>query len=195
MRFILILLAVTAALCVNGQNQFEWDGVYALQLSDFQSSATELGNESMLSVNTGGHIGFSFYMSNAEFMFTKNFNPKVTCTFNRNAASIVAPDSASALKLVNLARYDFDLAELYARKFRKELYLNKGAFSSASFFQPIFDKIQKEYQERHIQASKEARLGFNEEKLKELHAQVITEIAELSDFCKTCKPSKRKKGK
>lgn len=186
--FVILSIGITKA-----QNIIDWDGVYEIQLSDFQSPSTEIGNESMISVNTGGHIDFSFYMSNAEFMFTKNFNPKVGCTFKRDAAVLVAPDSTFAMKLVDFARYEFDLAELYARKFRQQLYLSKGVFSNVSFFQPIFDKIQKEYLERHIQASKETRIGTHTEKVDEFRKQVKIEIAELADFCKTCKPPKRKK--
>jgi hypothetical protein len=175
------------------QNTIDWDGAYEIQLSDFQSPSTEIGNESIISLNTDSHVDFSFYMSNAEFMFTKNFNPKVGCTFKRDASALVAPDSVYATKLVNFARYGFDLAELYARKFRQQLYLNKGVFSNVSFFQPLFDKMQKDHQLRYTQASKETQLGADVEKVDELRKQVKIEIAALADFCKTCKPPKRQK--
>jgi len=57
-------------------------------------------------------------MSNAEFMFTKNFNSKVNCEFHCNIASLIAPDTARAMNLLLFSRYAFDLAELYARKVR-----------------------------------------------------------------------------
>jgi hypothetical protein len=44
-------------------------------------------------------------------MFTKNFNSKVDCNFQRDAALIVAPDS-TANKLVQFAQYQFNLSEL-----------------------------------------------------------------------------------
>jgi hypothetical protein len=137
MRLYLLGFVILSFSTAKAQNMIDWDGVYEIQLSDFQSPSTEIGNESMISLNTGSHIDFSFYMSNAEFMFTNNFNPKVGCTFKREAAMLVAPDSGFAMKLVNFARYEFDLAELYARKFRQQLYLNKGVFSNVSFFQPL----------------------------------------------------------
>lgn len=84
---------------------------------------------------------FAFYMSNAEFMFTKNFNSKVSNSFKRESASIIAPDTAMALNLLSFAQYQFDLRELYARKFKKELYDGKTAFSNVSFYQPLFTKI------------------------------------------------------
>ena len=90
---------------------------------------------------------------------------------------------------------DFDLAELYARKLRKRLYEEKGAFSDANFFQPVYDEINKEFVDRHTAAGKETDLGKNRDKLNELRAQVMQEIDELPDFCKTCKPSKKKNKK
>ncbi len=126
-------------------------------------------------------------------MFTKNFNSKVNCTFNRDAASLVAPDSLTAMDLLDFARFEFDLSELYARKFRKKIYEEKGAFSEASFFRPLYDKIQQEFTERHTIAGQESDLGRNKEKLNELHQAVLKEIEQLSDFCKLCKPPKKKK--
>ncbi|HOZ82927.1 MAG: hypothetical protein JNK36_10960 [Bacteroidia bacterium] len=188
--FTVLFLAFTGIL--HGQNKIEWDGKYQLQLSDFQSPASQIGEIDSYSLLTGSGMEFSFYMNNAEFMFTKNFNSKVNCSFNRNAASLVAPDSLIALDLLSFARYDFDLSELYARKFRKSLFEEKGAFSDISFFQPIYDKIQQELSERRTIAGKATEIGRNTEKLIELHREVNKEIEQLDQFCKTCKPSKKK---
>lgn len=170
----------------------EWDGIYQLELSDFQSPETEIGNVSMYSVYTASVIDFAFNMSSGEFMFTKNFNSKVSCTFKRNAATIVAPDTAKALELLSFARFDFDLAELYARHFRKRMFEKKGAFSDASFFRPVYDEIQREYAARHTAAAKETEIGHDSLKLIVLHNAVKNEIEALYEFCKTCKPSKKK---
>jgi hypothetical protein len=132
-------------------------------------------------------------MSNIEFMFTKNFNSKVSSTFKRDAASIIATDTVNAKHLLDFAQYEFDLSELYARKLRKDLYMNKGAFSDISFLQPLYDAIQKEYVEEHDIASNKSDLGQNEKMIKELDSDVLKRIQELSDFCKNCKPPKNKK--
>lgn len=186
---ILLLLQITA----HSQNTIDWDEKHELQLSDFQSSATSIGSGSIYSLLTVAGPDFSFHMTNAEFMFTKNFNSKVTCTFKRNASVLVAPDSTTALDLLSFGQYEFDLAELSARKFRKKLYENKGAFSNVNFFQPIYNEIQNEYSVRHTNAGTATDLGRNHEKLRELHQEVLQEIELLSDFCKSCKPPKKKK--
>ena len=187
-----VLLLLSAILC-NGQNVIDWDPNYKLQLSDFQASTTEVGDVDIYSLHSSAGMDFSFSMSNYEFMFTKNFNSKVNCTFTRDASSLIAPDEEIAGSLLNFAQYEFDLSELYARKFRKKLFESKGAFSSASLFQPIYNDLQKEFVERHARAARETDIGRKAEKLTELHFEVLSGIDELSNFCKTCKPPKRKK--
>lgn len=187
-----VFLFMIHALCISaqGQDNLEWDGQYQLQLSDFRSPATQIGGTGMYSLHSGSSMDFSYSMSRAEFMFTKNFNPKVNCSFNRAAASIVAPDSSIAMDLLRFSRYAFDLAELYARKFRKQLFEAKGVLSDEDFFKPAFERAQREFEERHALAGKLTDLGRNREKLQELHREVLKEVEQLSGFCKTCKPPK-----
>lgn len=184
-----LLLFTTIAFA---QNTIEWSKGVELQFSDFRSPATRIGESSIFSLSTSASFDFAFYMSNAQFMFTKNFNNKVNCTFNRDASVLVAPDSSSASDLLLFARYDFDLAELYARKLRKKLYEEKGAFSNVNFFRPVFDQLQQEFSVRHTNAAKATELGRNREELLALQKQVWQEIDELNDFCKECKPQKKK---
>jgi hypothetical protein len=187
MKSLFILMFFVSTTILKAQDQIEWSNNYQLQLSDFQSPATQIGGSNIYSLHTAANLNFSFSMSNAEFMFTKNFNSKIDCTFNRSAASIIAPDSATAIDLLYFARYEFDLSELYARKLRKKLYEEKATFSSADFFRPASEEIQKEFNQRHAIAAKAADIGRNE-----LHNEVRKEMEQLVDFCKQCKPSKRK---
>jgi hypothetical protein len=138
---------------------------------------------------------FGFQMSGGALIFTKNFNSKAKTTFNRNAAVITAPDTAIAEQLVAFARYNFDLTELYTRKFRKEMYEKKGSFSDFNFFQPIFNELQEELNAESARVSKATDLGRNAVVLAQEHKRVLSEIESLSDFCFECKPrKKRKKG-
>ena len=186
--FIIILLSSS----VQGQNTIEWDGKYQLQLSDFQSLATQIGEVNIYSLQTASSFDFSFYMNSIEFMSTKNFNSKVNCSFTKDAASLVAPDTLIALDLLEFSRYEFDLSELYARKFRKKIFENKKGFSGVSFFQPFYDEIQKEYVVKRTLAAQLTDLGRNREILSELHNEVLKEIQALADFCKICNPKKKR---
>ena len=40
---------------------------------------------------------------------------------------------------------------------------------------------------------KSTDLGRDKEKLRQIHQDVLAEIAQLANFCKTCKPPKKKK--
>ncbi len=193
MKTITLLVFLFTVAIGSAQNDVEWDGLYKVKLSDFQSPSTQIGGVTTNSLYVAAGMDFSFYMSNAEFMFTKNFNPKVNCTFKRAASALVATDSIMANDMLNFAQYEFDLSELYARKFRKRIYEEKGAFSNVTFFRPIFDEIQKEYSERFTQEGKITAIGRKKEKLIELHQAVLKEIEEYSDYCKSCKPLKKTK--
>ena len=193
MKTVFSLVFCCLALISTSQNIIGWDGNYKLQLSDFQSPATQIGQTSLYSIYNGAIIDFAYAMSSGEFMFTKNFNSKVNCCFHREMAYIIAPDSTTAMDLLSFARFGFDLSELYARKLRKRIYEEKGAFSDASFFKPLFEENQTELNARLSKASLETDLGRNKLKLTELHREVLIEIEQLSDFCKECKPPKKKK--
>ncbi|SEA01257.1 hypothetical protein SAMN05443667_101607 [Flavobacterium gillisiae] len=194
MKKAIVFFLLIQVLTTNAQNSIEWDGIYQLQLSDFQSEATQIGSEvSVTSINTASSLDFAFMMNNVEFMFTKNFNSKVNCSFQRDAAYLVAPDTNTANKLLDFARYEFDLSELYARKLRKEIYEQKGTFSDVSFLKVIYDHIQKQYTEEHATAAKSTNLGLETAKLAVLHTEVTKQIQNYPDFCKSCKPPKKKK--
>ena len=192
MKKIIIIAFLLIAVQINAQNAIEWDGKYQIQLSDFKSKATQIGNVSSNSIQTASGLNFSIQMTNVEFMFTKNFNSKVSSTFKRESASIIATDTITAERMVKFAQYEFDLSELYARKLRKDLYVKKGTFSDISFLQPLYDAIQKDYVEEHGEASKKTNLGQKRDILIKLNDAVLLRIQELSDFCKTCKPPKKK---
>lgn len=188
MRNILHLSILLVSVHANAQSALEWNEGRPLQFSDFKSPSTQIGGTNMYSLRGGSSMDILFQMSNAEFMFTRNFNSKVSCSFNQSAASLVAPDSAMAMDLLQFARFEFDLCELYSRKFRKRLHEEKGAFSNADFFRPIFDEVQREYAERLTTAGKETDLGRNREWLNKLHQDALKEMEQLPDFCKPCKP-------
>ncbi len=102
MNKLFFLLSLIAA-SVFGQNEIPWREDVLLQLSDFQSPATQIGGVNTYSLQTVPGFDFSFYMSNFEFMFTKNFNDKVNNSFRRDAAALVAPDANTAAYAIGFA--------------------------------------------------------------------------------------------
>ena len=172
----------------------EWSPNFSITYEDSEASKRTIDSKNRVySVNSGVMIDFAIQMSNVEFMFTKNFNSKLVCTFHKEAATLMAPDSIKANQLIQLVQFDFDLSELYTRKLRKELFENKKTFSDVTFFQPYFNKM---ITERNAVSSKmytDSDFGNNTELLQREHSAIKNEILELGDYCKECKPPKKKK--
>ncbi|APQ16589.1 hypothetical protein [Maribacter hydrothermalis] len=177
-----------------GQEPIEWNSDFILQVEDYQSPESEINSElTFYSIYSGAKIDLSFNMNSVSFMFTKNFNDKVKAVFQKKLAVLIAPDSITAMQLVQFGRYDFDLVELYTRKIRKKIYEEKGAFSDSGLFQPIFNELQEEMNMVSAQVFKATDFGKDTELLQKEHDKVIDEINTLSDFCKACKPRKIRK--
>ena len=196
LRPIFIIMIFSLSAPISAQDEIAWSQDYELELSDFQSPQSEINSElTSYSLFSGASVYFSFNMSSYEFMFAKHFNDKVRCIFNPKIAILYAPDSAKANELLEVARFTFDLNELYARKFRKRLYEEKGAFSDASFFHPLYDEILEEMNMVISEIAKQTDLGKDDQLLEQEHVKVLDEIEGLSDFCLDCKPPKKKRGK
>ena len=179
---------------IYGQSKLNWSAEYKLTLEDFKSPQTEIDkNLNTYFMLSGSEIGFNVQMSNYEFMFTRNFNSKIQVAFDKNSAVISAPDSSLAKQLVRFGQYEFDLNELYARKFRKKVYDEKKTFSSMNIFQSRLNKIQEEKNAEIARVSKSSNLGEDKESLELEHQKVLSEIDSLSDFCLECKPQKKRK--
>ena len=172
------------------QNVIEWNPKYQLQDSDFQASR-HVGGEN-ISVYAACSVGFGYQMNGYQFMFTKNFNSKVTTTFTKNASYILATDTITRNKLLNFARAEFDLSELFARKFRQMMFEKKNAFSDPNFYQKLYEQVNAELAVRISQLTLDTNMGQADIRLQEQHEKILTEINALADFCKECKPKKKK---
>ncbi|MBF9254332.1 hypothetical protein I2I11_13585 [Pontibacter sp. 172403-2] len=172
-----------------GQTKVEWQEGRKLAASDFTGQAPE--THSSQSYYLAANLEFGYAMSNYEFMLTKNFNKNVTVYFNPAASWLQEGEDTE--NLLKYAQMDFDLMELYARKLRKRVYEAKGTFSNYNFFQQAQEEIQAEMAKR--QSDMYASTSFDKDKMEAYHQQILTEIAALPDFCKACKPARKKKDK
>lgn len=194
MRIAFYVFLFCLSLSMHAQSdRVEWQPNYTFSLSDFANPGTRIDSrlEKTL-LQPGIVIELGFQMTGVEFMFTRNFNEKVTCFYDRGAALILAQNSYEAEELLKLAAFDFDLSELHTRKIRKGLFENKKTFSDVYYFQPFYDKIINERNAESSRVYLESDFGKNEEVLKAEHAKVKKAILELSDYCKSCKPPKKK---
>lgn len=187
-----ILFSLTVSGLLNAQTTIEWDGEYKIQLSDFQSVESQIGDVNFYSLSTGSSFGFNIAMNNLVFMFTKNLNSKVSCTFNQEPAVLISPDSLLATQLLDFSQFEFDLNELYARKFRKSLFEEKDALTNMNDINTLYSEAQKNFIAERSRVSKITNMGIESIKLKEIHLKVVEEIELLSEYCKYCKPIKNK---
>ena len=75
------------------------------------------------------------------------------------AYGFVPPDTITAKQLLKFGNYSFDLTELYNRKFRKEMFDKKGAFSNVNFFKPIYDNIITERNAEYTRVFKDTNFA------------------------------------
>ncbi|MBD0779990.1 hypothetical protein HPE56_19500 [Maribacter sp. ANRC-HE7] len=191
---IFLLLVVLGYSAIGQEPKVEWDSDYQLNISDFRASQTKIDKSvTSVYVQSGINIEFAIQMNNFVFMLTKNFNSKLACTFQKEAATLMAPDSVKANQLIKLVQFDFDLSELYTRKIRKELFENKKTFSDVTFFQPYFDKMIAERNAASAKIYAETDFGNNAALLEKAHKEVKKEILLLPNYCKDCKPPKKRK--
>jgi 16S rRNA G966 N2-methylase RsmD len=186
--FLCYLLSISF---VFSQNTIDWKPDYKLKISDFQASG-KVGDGSIYTVYAACSIGFAYQMNSYQFMFSKNFNSKVSTNFLKSASYITAVDTITKEKLLKFAQVEFDLSELYSRKFRKLMFENKNVFSDPNFYKKLYDQVQTEMALRNSQLAQDTNMGMAELRLKEQHEKILAEIKELSEFCKECKPKKKK---
>ncbi|WP_420151234.1 hypothetical protein [Spirosoma sp.] len=173
---------------VVAQDVIEWSPTYRLTKADFQLKPSNAGNGQRY--YAACQMDFSYRMSNYEFMFTKNFNRFSRAIFNRKASWM--DEGPLTDRLLDMAQLDFDLVELYTRKIRKRMYEEKRAFSNGDFYQQAINELQRLYSERLAQIVRDTDGGQSEVRTREIHEQIVREINELDEYCKECKPAKKK---
>lgn len=176
---------------LNAQTTIEWSKSEEITLASFKANVPNLAEDNVQQYIFAVSYDFSFQMQSMQFTFTKNFNKYVNAYYNPNLSWM--EDGELTDQLLLMANLDFDLVELYARKFRKRLFETKNIGSNVNFFDEIHKQIYSEYTSRVsvIQSnirSQDDTILYLETEIK----QVNFEIDELSEFCKTCKPKKKR---
>lgn len=174
------------------QEKIEWSEDVEITASSFKGELPNLAEDDLQQYFLSATFDFSFYMANIQFALTKNFNRYVSAYYVPNLSWM--EDGELTEQLLLMANLDFDLVELYARKFRKKMFETKNVGSNVNFYNSIHAEINKEYSDRQLvmqselnnQSDIEAYLIAETEKVNQ-------EIESLSGFCKSCKPKKKKR--
>jgi hypothetical protein len=167
-------------LTTNAKNSIEWD--VPTNYNWFSITSHQSGTEVNITVSILLQTLILIIINNIASQFKSKL-------LQRDAASLIAPDT---LKLINYCNfsYEFDLSELYARKLRKEIYEQKG--SSNVSFKGTIRPNSKEIYRRTRNGIKKQLIWAWHRKLTALHIEVSKQIENYPDFCKSCKPRKKK---
>lgn len=186
MRTIVFLIVWAAGQSTaTGQNKLEWTENYRLTLDDFQATAPNAGTIQTVQ----GHTTIEYQFKNYELMGSKNFNKNVTCYFFRTASWIDKGEKTD--KLLRYAQTVFDMHEWMARELRKRFRENKKQLLAGKQNE-IYEQLATEFADIQSRYSKETDYGAIESKQVEWAARIKNELTMLADYCKTCKPAKKK---
>ncbi len=195
LKTVLMLSIITIAQFVFSQTTIEWEASRIISPEDFQGTPPQMVEDNMQSYSFDLHMDLSYQMANLQFAFTKNFNSYITAYYTPENSWMESGESTRYL--LACANIQFDLAELHARKFRKRIFENKKAASNQNFFNTHYNQVSNEMNDRQSQFMSEmnaAGYDWNAVYLK-WDQTINEEINLLSEFCRSCKPIKKRRKK
>lgn len=181
--FLIIFIAVQSV--AMAQSKIEWTENYRLTLADFLANAPNTGTVQTVQ----GHTTIEYQFSNYELLGSRNFNKNVTCYFLRTAWWIDKGERTD--KLLQYAQTIFDLREWMARELRKRFRENKKQLLAGKQNE-IYEELASKFAELESTYSKETHYGTVDSNQSEWEERIMAELAMLADYCKTCKPAKKK---
>lgn len=179
MRSILMVL-LSIVFLINGYSQDNpdflfWSSSHRLTTNDFGIKQTNLKPGTSFAQFT-----IDYSVNGFDFM-TKNFNKKVKNAIIKSASWIdTTQHVASSLRYQQTL---FDMAEVYVRKFRKELRDNrKQLIKGLNIVKEIDSKISSDFAKRRLAYDSETETGNNEKQQLYWEEQLKKELQELSDY-------------
>lgn len=172
---------------VFSQNELHWSEDYHLQASDYQATLPDLGNLQSVS----GSFYVAYEMGGINLITTRNLNKNVSCYFRKDESYISKADQAETKLMLRYQQLIFNLYEIQARNLRRKFFdertrlLTKGSGV-------LHQEALSEHNKLLKQVEEETNNGYRSEVISEWLIWTEEELENLSDFCKTCKPRKKK---
>lgn len=152
-----------------------WSSTRKLSLADFgikKSNANTSASFAQFSLDYSVN-GFDF--------LTKNFNKKVRNSMIISASWIDTTSNIDAS--IKYQQTLFDLAEIYARKFRKEIKENRKLIAKGlQFIEGINSRVSSEFSKRRLKYDEETKYGADSTKQQIWEQQISKELNELAAF-------------
>lgn len=173
-----------------GQYSIEWSEDYEISIADYRDTPPKMAEDNVQMFNTNIMINMNYAMGAYQFMLTKNFNKYVSVDLYPMSSWMEEGEYKD--NFIAMANLSFDLAEVYARRLRKAMYENKKAFSNAQFYQKESQRLLDEYSDEQSVMYSELISDFDGHNVK-WKDKIIEALNSMPDYCKECKPQKKKK--
>lgn len=172
--FLLFSVAVLSAQSTT-QDEKLWSNLSKLTIADYQITTDNLDNTVKSQISLSWELmGFS--------VINKNFNQNVTNKFIRSA-SLINPDLPNVKELLYYQQINFDMAEVYARKMRKDLLINKSKlWKGFDFASKILNDNLHEFYKVQLLMDRDTNGGLEAEKVKKWKDLIDTEINNNQQF-------------
>lgn len=140
-------------------DDFVWSSTQHLSPEDFQIKTDDSVNPIKSTIIISWELkGFS--------VFNNNFNQNVVNKFVRSA-SVINDNLPGIIQLVDYQQMNFDLAEIYARKMRRDLFENKSKlWKGFAFADQILKEHLNEYYRVQVLMEMQSNFGNDEGALK-----------------------------
>jgi hypothetical protein len=184
--FILFILVSVSSFHCFAQEQTEWQEDLTLTADHFLAESPQTQN--MQTIRPAFAIQIA-PMLNYEIVFGKNFNDKVTCYLMGSASWL--DEGEHSAQLLRYAKMAFDIYELSTRKLRKDMLENKSKLSPNKLNE-LHQKNFEEGAKMDAAMAKETNYGANNEALAVWEEKIKGYLVEYANYCKTCKPEKKK---
>lgn len=175
----IITFCLVTLYSVNGQilqeGQILWNSEKKLTVEDFKIEMKDSNNDT-----TYSQFMISHSISGFDFM-KRNLNQKITNIFLGNASWI--DKTIDVQKQLEYQQMQFDIAEIYTRRFRKKVLINKGQISKGfDIINKINNEIMSELSTERIRFVKETENGQNLEKMIQWKENISRELKEMDEF-------------
>ncbi|WP_148870429.1 hypothetical protein [Tenacibaculum adriaticum] len=178
-RILLITLLISSISfsqnLLSGQKR--WSSVDKLTVDDYKIKISDSSNDAIYTQLVISHEakGFDF--------FKRNLNQRVSSIFLRNASWIDTTKIKDIHKHIDFQQIQFDLSEIYTRKFRKRLLKNKNKIANGfNVLNQISNEIMAEFSNERLLLAKETRRGLNDKKIAEWKEKIALELNNLNEF-------------
>ncbi len=191
MRILLLSLLLFAPLLeMQGQTKFPWGPEVNIMLEDFKGEVPPMVEDSVQQSYFASRLEYNIQYS--PLFNSRNINRYVHLHFTPEECWIEEGENTEYL--VAFANLNWDMAELYARKFRQKAFNTQFLFADPNTVSRLYDETLKEMSTREVQFESQLRVADDPIALLAAELEKVNrEIEELSDFCKMCKPKRKRR--